>query len=229
MDTQAIDNLGGILQLIGTVLVVADLLAVHSYLGHSERLEVWLRARRASAVAGLRRLLGRPAPPAVIHASAIIGGGITLGGTATAHVMPGPLVHRPDLSPAEQLAAHADYLNQLHSWVATEVAERDQAIRAERAQARAELQAERERVDRLVGERLERFNRLRRLIINGIGLRWLGVLLLLMGTAFSTWPDGWAEVWPAWVSSAALVLLAMCAVAGSVCWAIQATLRADGA
>jgi hypothetical protein len=55
----------------------------------------------------------------------------------------------------------------------------------------------------------------------------LGVPILLAGVAFSTWPDGWAEVWPSWLSPLALGFLGACAGASWLCWAILARLRAD--
>jgi hypothetical protein len=42
MDAQAIEDLGGILQIIGTAIVVVDLLAIYGYLGDLERLKTWL-------------------------------------------------------------------------------------------------------------------------------------------------------------------------------------------
>jgi hypothetical protein len=71
--------------------------------------------------------------------------------------------------------------------------------------------------------------RLRKLTTGGIGLRWVGVPILLLGVAFTTWPDGWAEVWPAWLSQLALGFLVAFAVAAWICWAILARLRADSA
>ena len=51
--------------------------------------------------------------------------------------------------------------------------------------------------------------------------------ILLFGVAFSTWPDGWAEVWPPWLDEVALGFLVAVALATWICWAILARLRAD--
>jgi hypothetical protein len=55
----------------------------------------------------------------------------------------------------------------------------------------------------------------------------VGVPILLFGVAFSTWPDGWAEVLPGWLSPVALGFLAACGLAAWICWAILARLRKD--
>jgi hypothetical protein len=55
------------------------------------------------------------------------------------------------------------------------------------------------------------------------------VPILLFGVAFSTWPDGWAERWPAWLSSAVFGFLAACGLAALFCWLILAQLRRDSA
>jgi hypothetical protein len=222
MDAQAIKNLGGALQIIGVVIVVWDLLNIHQYLGDLTRLTGRLRARRTQVVATVRRLLGRPGRSVVVHAQAA--SAIAMAGSVTVRTAPGPFVPQPDQSPAEQLAAQAEYLNRLHGWITREVQQRDQAIEEERAQARAELQAERQRLERLVDEVRVEVDRLRELTTGGVGLRWVGVPILLFGVAFSTWPDGWAERWPAWLSLAALTFLAALAVAAWLCWLILAQL-----
>jgi drug/metabolite transporter (DMT)-like permease len=71
--------------------------------------------------------------------------------------------------------------------------------------------------------------RLRELTTSGTGSRWLGIPVLLTGVAFSTWPDGWAEIWPAWLSATVLAFLVTCCVVAWVCWAIGARLRTDSA
>jgi hypothetical protein len=225
MDAQANKNLGGALQIIGVVIVVWDLLNVHEYLGDLGRVTAWLRVRRAQVEAAVRRLLRRPGRSVVVDAQTASAVGIA--GSVTARLTPGPFVPEPDLPPAQQLAAQAEYLNRLRDWIMREVEQRDRAIEEERAQARAALQAEGRRLERLIGEARREVDRLRELTTGGIGLRWLGVPILLAGVAFSTWPDGWAEVWPAWLSPLALGFLAACAGAAWICWAILALLRRD--
>jgi hypothetical protein len=228
MDAQAIKNLGGVFQIIGVLIVVWDLLNIHEYLGDLGRVTGWLRARRAQVEAALRRLLRRPGQSVVVHAGAASGIGIA-GGSVTARLTPGPFVPQPDQPPADQLAAQAEYLNRLRDWIMREIGQRDRAIEEERALARAALQAEAQRLDRLIGEAHEEVERLRKLTTGGIGLRWVGVPILLFGVAFSTWPDGWAEKWPAWLSPAVLGFLAACGLAALFCWLILARLRTDSA
>ena len=227
MDAQAIKNLGGICQIVGVVLVVWDLLNVHDYLGDLSRLMARMQVRRVRVEGWLRRLLRRPGRSVVVHAQAASAIGIA--GSATVRMTPGPFVPQPDQPPAEQLAAQAEYLNRLRDWIMREVEQRDRAIEEERAQARVALQAEGQRLERLIGEVRGEVDRLRELTTGGIGLRWVGVPILLFGVAFSTWPDGWAEVWPAWLSVAVFGFLAACGLAALFCWLILAQLRRDSA
>ena len=226
MDAQAIKTLGGICQILGVLIVVRDLLAIHDYLGDLTRLMARTRVRRVRVEGWLRRLLRRPGPGTVVHPGTATGS-VEAAGSLTVRMTPGPFVAEPDQPPAQQLAAQAEYLNRLRDWIMREVEQRDEAIEAERTAARAELQAEGERLERLVGEARTEVERLRRLTTGGTGSRWLGVPVLLFGVAFSTWSDGWAEVWPAWLSPVALGFLAAVALAAWICWAILARLRAD--
>ena len=227
MDAHAIKTLGGICQILGVVIVVRDLLAIHNYRGDLERLTAWAGTRWASIRAAIRRLLRRPGRAVVVHAGAASSVGIA--GSVTVRMTPGPFILQPSQSLPEQLAAQAEYLNRLRAWMLREIGQRDQAIEAERERARAELQAERERLEGVIGAARQEVERLRELTTSGTGSRWLGVPVLLAGVAFSTWPDGWAEVWPAWLSALVLGFLITCCVAAWVCWAIGARLRADSA
>jgi hypothetical protein len=173
MDAQAIKNLGGALQIVGVVLVVFDLLNVHDYLGHLKRLTAWLQIRRARVVGWLRRVLRLRGRNALAHAgtaTATVGLSATLTATAT----PGPFIPQPDQPPAQQLAAQAEYLNRLRDWIMREVEQRDRAIEEEHVQARAELEAEGRRLERLIGDARREVERLRKLTTGGIGLRWGG-------------------------------------------------------
>jgi hypothetical protein len=134
MDAQAINNLGGICQILGVLLVVWDLLNIHEYLGDLGRLMVRMQAWRARVEAAVRRLLRRPGRSVVVH--------IGIAGSVTARVTPGPFLPQPDRPPAEQLTAQAEYLNRLRDWIMREVEQRDRAIEEARAQVRSELQAE---------------------------------------------------------------------------------------
>ena len=44
------------------------------------------------------------------------------------------------------------------------------------------------------------------------------------GVAFSTWPDGWTQVWPGWLSEIALGFLFAVGLAAWICWAILAVI-----
>jgi hypothetical protein len=207
MDAQAVKNLGGALQIVGVVIVVWDLLNIHEYLGDLGRLTVRVRTWRVRVEATLRRLLRRPGRPQVAHAGSATAS-IGIAGSVTARVTPGPFIPQPDQSPAQQLAAQAEYLNRLRDWIMREAEQRDRAVEEVRAQVRSELQVEGQRLERLVDAVRTEVDRLRELTTGGVGLRWVGVPILLFGVAFSTWPDGWAEMWPAWLSPTALGFLA---------------------
>jgi hypothetical protein len=227
MDAQAIKTLGGICQILGVLLVVWDLLNIHEYLGDLGRLMVRMRTWRVRVEAALRRLLRRPGRSVVVHAGAASAIGIA--GSVTARLTPGPFVPQPDRPPAEQLAAQAEYLNRLRDWIMREVEQRDRAIEEARAQVRSELQAEAGRLERLIGEAREEVERLRKLTTGGIGLRWVGVPILLAGVVFSTWDEELAGVWPGWLSPLALGFLAVVGLAALFCGLILAQLRRDSA
>lgn len=228
MDAQAIKTLGGICQILGVLIVVRDLLAIHDYLGDLTRLTAWLHTRWVQAEGWLQRLLRRPGRDVVVHAGTATAS-LGMAGLVTARVTPGPFVAQPDQRPAEQLVAQAEYLNRLRGWIMREVEQRDRAIEEERAQARAELLAEAQRLERLVDEARREVDRLRELTTSGTGSRWLGVPILLAGVSFSTWDEELAGVWPRGLSPLALRFLVACGLAAWLCWAILARLRADSA
>jgi hypothetical protein len=227
MDAQAINTLGGICQIFGVLLVVWDLLNIHEYLGDLGRLMVRMRAWRVRVEAAVRRLLRRPGRSVVVHAGAASAIGIA--GSVTARVTPGPFVPQPDRPPAEQLAAQAEYMNRLRDWIMREVEQRDRAIEEARAQVRSELQAEAGRLDRLIDEAREEVERLRKLTTGGIGLRWVGVPILLAGVIFSTWDEELAGVWPGWLSPLALGFLVAVGLAALFSGLILAQLHRDSA
>jgi hypothetical protein len=249
MDAQAIKTLGGICQIVGVLIVVRDLLAIHAYLGDLERLMARLRVRGAPVQSALRqmrrrlwasvqaalhqmrrrRMRRRPGPSAVVLQVENVDQGMAVD-SLTIRQKLGPFVHDPGQSSEEQLTAQAEYLNRLRDWIDREVEQqRDQAILAEREQARVELRREGERLDRAIADARHEVNRLRRLTTGGIGSRWAGVPLLLAGVAFSTWDEELAVVWPGWLSELVLGFLIACGVAAWLCWAILARLRADTA
>jgi hypothetical protein len=79
-----------------------------------------------------------------------------------------------------------------------------------------------------VGKARHEVGRLRTLTTGGIGSRWLGVPALLLGVSFSTWPDGWATVWPVWLTPAVLGFLVTCCAATGLYVAIEVWLQRNG-
>jgi hypothetical protein len=144
---QAIKTLGGICQIVGVLIVVRDLLAIHDYLGDLDRLAARVQARRASVEAAVRRLLPRRSQPASVGGASLTAGGET-GSTGSARLgkAPGPFIQPPHQLLREQIAGQAEYLNRLRDWMVEELKLRDQVTDAESERARAELVAERGRV-----------------------------------------------------------------------------------
>jgi hypothetical protein len=119
MDAQAIKTLGGICQILGVLIVVRDLLAVHDYLGDLERLTAWIRARWASIRAAVRRLLRRPGRAVVVQAG--VASSVGIAGSVAVRMTPGPFAPQPHQSLPEQLASQAEYVNRLRDWMVREV------------------------------------------------------------------------------------------------------------
>lgn len=219
MDVQTVNNLGGACSILGVVLVVRDLLSISQYRGELAPAAAWLRARRAVVVAVARRLLRRPQSTTVRTVG--LAGEIEMAGTVTARVSPGPFIPQPGQSLEDQIVMLARLVNRLREEVVREPQERERVIAAEREARRAELRAEAERLEATLRALRQEFEGLRETTTGGTRLRWEGVPVLLVGIAFTTWPDGIAGGWPAWLPWRPLVLVATGYAAVRVCWAIS--------
>jgi hypothetical protein len=206
VDADTVKNLGGACQIAGVVLVVWDLLALTRYRGDIERVAARLRGWWTARVAAVRGLFGRPGRGVTVHAGAASGIGIA------SHVgvrsYPGPFVARPGQSLEDQIAQLGHLVNWLRDDLEAELNERNRAISEERRARQRELQAEAGRLERLIAEALREANDLREVTTGGVRLRWEGVPVLLIGVAFTTWPDGIADGWPGWLPWRVLVLVA---------------------
>jgi hypothetical protein len=205
MNAQTIKTIGGVCQLAGVVLVVVNLVAIHEYRGDLARM-------RAAIVHRLRRVFHRRGRTVALagaaHASA------SASGTASGiGVQLWPPIS-PTASFEERLAA----LEQLPDLIAAQL-ERERRAQADarrelaeqlRGQLRGEMQAEARRLTDAISTAQQRHERLEELTTGSTRLGWVGVLLLLAGVGFTTWPDGMAA-WPKWLSACSIALLALAA------------------
>jgi len=199
MNAQTIKTVGGVCQLAGVVLVVVNLVAIYEYRGDLARM-------RAAIIQRLRRVLHRRGRTVALsgtaHASARISG--TASGIGVQLWPP----RSPTASVEERLAA----LEQLPDLIAAQL-ERERRAQADARrelaeQLRGEMQAEARRLTDAIATALQRHERLEELTTGSTWLGWVGVLLLLAGVGFTTWPDGMAA-WPKWLSACSIALLAL--------------------
>jgi hypothetical protein len=199
MSAQTIKTIGGVCQLAGVVLVVVNLVAIHEYRGDLTRM-------RAAIIQRLRRVLHRRGRTVALagtaHASARASG--TASGIGVQLWPP----TSPTASVEERLAA----LESLPDLIATQL-ERERRAQADARrelaeQLRREIQAEMRRLTDAIATAQQRHEHLEELTTGSTQLGWVGVLLLLAGVGFTTWPDGMAA-WPNWLSASFIALLAL--------------------
>jgi hypothetical protein len=205
VEAYTVKNLGGVCQIVGVVLVVWDLLALNRYRGDLDRAAARLRGWWTATVAAVRRLFGRPRGQTIAPVGIAEEG--EAANTLTVRGFPPPFVAEPNQSLEDQVAALARLANELLDEVVREPQERERAISEERQARRAELRAETQNREASVGALRQEFHCLREATTGGTRLRWEGVPLLLVGVAFTTWPDAIADHWPAWLPWRPLVLL----------------------
>ncbi len=203
MNAQTIKTIGGVCQLAGAVLVVLNLVAIYEYRGDLARM-------RAGIVQRLRRILHRPGR--IVTATGAVHASASLSGTAS-----GIGVQLwPPLSPTASIEERLAALEQLPALIAAQL-ERERKAQADaqrelaeqlRKQLRSEMQAESRRLSEAIATAQHRHERLEKLTTGSTRLGWVGVLLVLAGVGFTTWPDGMAA-WPRWLSACLVALLAL--------------------
>jgi F0F1-type ATP synthase assembly protein I len=197
MNADQVNTLGGVCELLGLVTVAWGLVDVASYRGDLARLRAWLDARRRTVVATVQKLLRRPGRSVVVHAGAAVASGIAFG--AVAKGMRGPFTPRPGQSLEDQIAELGLLVNRLREELLTQDREHRQEIDALRKQTDDKLQAERARADAALNAVREDLAQLRETTTGGLRLEIDGILGVLVGVIFSTWPDavaGWLPSWP---------------------------------
>ncbi len=178
MNPGQITTLGGTCELLGLVTVAWGLVDVASYRGDLARLRAWLDARRRAVVVTMRKLLRRP-PRAVTLG--VANATMRMTATASAVVVRGPFTPRPG-QPLE------DAQDQEHR----------QAVDTLRKQTDDKLQAERARADAAVNAVREDLVQLRETTTGGLRLEIDGVLGVVVGVIFTTWPGDVAAWLPSW-------------------------------
>jgi hypothetical protein len=192
-------TISGVCQLAGVVLVVVNLIAIYEYRGDLARM-------RAAILRRLRRVFhrrGRTVPlagtaPASASASGTASGiGVQLwpprSRTASVEERLAALEQLPDL-----IAAQLERERRAPADARQELAE----------QLRRETQAEVRGLTEAIKAARHRHERLEELTTGSTRLGWVGVLLLLAGIGFTTWPDGVAA-WPTWLSASLMAQLAL--------------------
>jgi hypothetical protein len=122
--------------------------------------------------------------------------------TATAQVIPGRFTPHAGQSVEDQVDQLGRVVNRLIDWASDELQQRDHAIRQAQADAKAKLQAEVQRLGDLIAQVNSQLQDLDKRTTGDLRLRLDGLLLVLLGIAFTTWPHriagnalGWLP-WP---------------------------------
>jgi hypothetical protein len=114
--------------------------------------------------------------------------------------LPDPYGPAAGQSLEERVAALGELVNQLREWAILESQAQSAAIAAGRAQAQQRLEAEARRLDDSIAKARQALERLEDLTVGSTRLRWVGVPLLLIGVAFTTWEKPIAANWPPWLA-----------------------------
>jgi hypothetical protein len=195
MNAAQVNTVGGTCELLGIVTVVWGLVDVASYRGDFAWIRAWLYARRARIVAAARRLLRRP-PRAV--SLGIANATMQMTATASALVVRGPFTRRPGQSLEDQVAELGALVNRLREDLAAQDQEHRQAVETLRQQTDGKLRVEQERADAALKVVREELGRLRETTTGGLRLEIDGVLGVLVGVIFTTWPGNVAAWLPSW-------------------------------
>jgi hypothetical protein len=112
--------------------------------------------------------------------------------------MRGPFTPQPGQSLEDQVAELGLLVNRLREELLAQDQEHRRAIEAVRERVERDLRAERDRSDSVLRAFREELEGLRETTTGGMRLRIEGVLVLLVGVIFTTWPDDVADWLPSW-------------------------------
>jgi hypothetical protein len=211
MNAQTFATIGGVCQLAGVVLVVVNLFAIHEYRGDLARMRTAILQRLGRTA--LFRLLGRffrlPSRKVVLADAGIAADSFLRASGIGVQLW-------PPVSPTASIEDRVAALERLPDLIAAQL-EREREFQADarrelaeqlRRQLRGEIEAEARRLSKAIATAQQSHERLEELTTGSTRLGWVGVLLLLAGVGFTTWPDGMAA-WPAWLSACLIALLAL--------------------
>jgi hypothetical protein len=143
----------------------------------------------------MRKLLRRP-PRAVTLG--VANATMRMTATASAVVVRGPFTPRPGQPLEDQIAELGALVNRLREDLAAQDQEHRQAVDTLRKQTDDKLQAERARADAAVNAVREDLVQLRETTTGGLRLEIDGVLGVVVGVIFTTWPGDVAAWLPSW-------------------------------
>jgi hypothetical protein len=186
MNAAQVNTVGGTCELLGLVTVAWDLVDVARYRGIPARIRARLQALKAAIVAAWRTALHRPRNVT-----------LAVAGTATAHAIANqavelirePFTPRPGQSLEDQIAELGQLVNRLQNALLAQDLKHGQAIDMLRQQTDEKLRAEQRRADDVVGAVRGELDRLREITTGGLYLEIDGVLGVLLGVIFTTWPQ----------------------------------------
>ncbi len=217
MNAAQVNTLGGVCELLGVAAVVWGLVDLARYRGVPAKIRAWLDAQRTIVVALARRLLRLPGRSVVVHAGAAVGSGIAFG--ASAKGMRGPFTPQPGQSLQNQIAELGLLVNRLREELLTQDRQHRQAVDEIRKQTDDKLRAEQERVDAALNVVREELDGLREKTTGGLRLQIEGVLGVVAGVFFTTWPVDVARWLPSWPPLRVAMFLLLFYVFLRVFWA----------
>jgi Sec-independent protein translocase protein TatA len=218
---QQVNTLGGLCELAGLIVAVSDWLGLVIYKGLPQAAKQRLAQTWARVVEQVRRWRGQPVGHAHAEGAAVAAFGFT--GTASG-VAYRSVRFDPDWSLEELVAALGEAVEQLRDLLRDERQERQQAIAQVEQRSKAELAAEARRLDDAIRGVQEQVSKLDRATTGNLRLRLDGIVVLLFGIVFTTWPEYWTR-WLGWLSWPKVWLLAAGYVAWRLCRLILGAIR----
>jgi hypothetical protein len=135
-----------------------------------------------------------------------------------------PVRFDPDRPLEELVATLGEAVEQLRDLLLNERQERKRAIAQAEQRGKAELAAEARRLDDAISGVQEQVSKLDQATTGNLRLRLDGIVVLLFGIVFTTWPAHWAQ-WLGWLSWPKVWLLAVGYLAWRLCRLILGAIR----
>jgi hypothetical protein len=223
VNPQQVTTFGGLCQLAGVVVAVSDWLGVAAYKGLLQAAKQRLALAWVRVVHQVRRWRGRPGHQ--VHLAGTVAAAASVTGNLTVAYGFRSVRFDPDRPLEEQVAALGEAVEQIRGLLRAERQERERAIAQAEQRGKAELAAEARRVDDAIAGVQEQVAKLDRATTGNLRLRLDGIVIVLLGIVFTTWPGGSAR-WLGWLSWPKVWLLAASYVAWRLCQLILRAIRA---